>query len=182
MPNWCSGNIRFKGKMEDILKLIKERFIFCKLVWDRDKKTMSTEQKPPEVKLEGDYEIEVSSPFDDTATTNKSYCWIKGTSRNFINDMDQSFVSSIIYDMKNDKNEYIVVFDSYKAAWSIEPEPYMEMSRVYHVDIRVIGWEQGMGFWQDIVVVDGKLIRNIADDYGGYDGWMWESALPYLGG
>ena len=184
MPNWCVGNIRFRGKMEDILKLIKEQILFCKIRYNERTKQTYTEEKQSNVELKGDYLICVTTPFDDDKdTTNKSYCYIKETRRNFINLFGgTSFESSAIYELPNKENDYIVVFDKFAAAWSIEPEPYIEMSKKYHVDIRIMGWEQGMGFWQDIVIVDGKLIRYVADDYSSYDGWMWESVLPYVGG
>ena len=185
MPNWCEGNIRFRGKMRDILKLIENQFMFCKVYVkpvDKYSGQSYTEEKPSKVTLEDDYLINVSTPFDDTETTNRSYCYIEGTRRNFMSLYDNDFDSTVIYKLPNKEDDYIVVFDKFSAAWSIEPEPYVEMSKKYHVDIRIMGWEQGLGFWQDIVIVDGKIIRNVADDYGGYDGWMWESALPYVGG
>lgn len=45
MPNWCKGNIGFRGKMEDILKLIKEQFLFCKIRWNEKTKQFYTEKK-----------------------------------------------------------------------------------------------------------------------------------------
>ena len=183
MPNWCKCNIRFRGKMEDILRLIKENFIFCKIRWNEKTKQTYTEAKLSNVELEGDYLIYVTTPFgDDKDTTNKSYCYIKETRRNFINLVGTNFESSAVYKLKNKENDYIVVFDEFAAAWNIEPEPYIEMSKKYHVDIRIMGWEQGVGFRQDIVIIDGEIIRNVTDDYGSYDSWMWESALPYVGG
>jgi len=183
MPNWCEGNIRFRGKMEDIINLIKENFIFCKVRWNKETKQSYTEEKQSNVELKGDYLIYVTTPFDDDKdTANKSYCYIKETRRNFINLFGTNFKSSVIYELQNKENDYIVVFDKFAAAWSIDPKPYIEMSKKYRADIRIMGWEQGLGFWQDIVIIDGKLLRNIADNYGDYDGWMWESALPYVGG
>lgn len=183
MPNWCEGNIRFRGKMEDIVKLLKENLLFCKISLNKETRETYTEEKQCNVDLEDDYVIHITTPFeDDKETTNKSYCYINNTRRNFISLYETNFDSAVIYELPNKKNDYIVVFDKFASAWSIMPDPYIEMSKKYHVDIRIIGWEQGLGFWQDIVIANGKLIRNIADDYGGYDGWMWESALPYVGG
>lgn len=177
MPNWCCGNIRFRGKWDDIIKLISETFEFCSYSGNG----LETIQKPCKIETEEDYLIYVRSPFDEGSKS--SWCYIKGTSRNFINIFgDPDFSSSAVCKLKEDKDDYIVVFENFCAAWSIEAEPYIDMSKRYNVDIRIMGWERGLGFWQDIVVVNGDVIRNIADDYGGYDGWMWDSAMPYLGG
>jgi hypothetical protein len=169
--------------MEDILKLIKEQFLFCKIRWNEETRQSHTELKQSNVELEGDYIIYVTTPFeDDKDTASKSYCYIKKTRRNFINLFGTNLESRIVHQLQSKENYYIVVFDEFAAAWSIEPEPYIEMSKKYHVDIRIMGWEQGIGFRQDIVIVNGEIIRNVTDDYGGYDSWMWESALPYVGG
>lgn len=185
MPNWCTGNIRFCGKLDDIEKLLSEEILFCK--YEETSKNQicerETVEKPAKIRVVDDYEIVVSTPFDDSSTPNKSWCYINGTVRNFLNLAKESeFESRVLYRLQSDPNKYIAIFDAFEAAWSIEAEPYIEMSKKYNVDIRIIGWEQGIGFWQDIVIVNGEIIRNVCDDYGGYDGWMWESVLPYVGG
>lgn len=186
MPNWCKGNIRFCGKLNDIIKLLENEIVYCKYGDEKENggnKNWETITKPAIVTVIEDWEITIKTPFDDSATKSKSWCYINNTCRNFLNLGEGSeFESRMLYQLQKDKDKYIAVFDDFEAAWGIEPDPYVEMSKKYNVDIRIIGWEQGLGFWQDIVIIDGNLVRNVSDDYGDYDGWMWESALPYVGG
>ena len=176
MPNWCSGNIRFRGKMDDILKLLREKIRYCYY----DGETRNTITKPVNIDY-NDFEITISAPDNVSG----SWSYISGTHRNFMNLWTGSeYTSEAIYipedDTGNEKS--IVVFNNFSAAWAIEPEPYVEMSKKYNVDIRILGWERGIGFDQEIEIVDGNLIRNQTNEYKDYADFMWRSTLPYIGG
>lgn len=176
MPNWCSGNIRFRGKMDDILRLLRQKLVYCRYTDNHE-----TVSEPAKVYHDESYdEIIVASPFE---SGNKGWCYISGTHRNFLDLGGTSeFWSSTLYIPENDKKPSIVVFDSFQAAWSIEPEPYVKMSEEFGVDIKIFGWERGVGFDQEIEIVDGNLIRNQATEYKDYGDWMWNTELPYMGG
>lgn len=183
MPNWCSGNIRFRGKKDDVIKLLKENIIYCKYqTSDKGRGLGETMEKPAKVEVDEDWEVILSSPYDDPEG---SWCYIGTTHRNFLSLLgtsDTTIHSAKVYqDEKVD--EFIVVFDSFQAAWGIDPEPYVTMSEKYHVDIKIIGFEQGMGFDQYIEIIDGDLVKNEGSgSLGSYGKWVWESTLPYLGG
>lgn len=174
MPNWCTGNIRFRGKIDNILNLLKNSFIYC--VYGEEYKTI---QKPAIVEFDGE-EITVSSPFDD----GRGWLYIDDTHRNFIDLLGGSCITtSYVHEpTSNDDDQYVVLFDSFQAAWSIEPDPYVEMSKKYDVDIKIFGWESGMEFDQEIEIVNGKLIKNEVGEYHDPGDWAWNSILPYMGG
>lgn len=176
MPNWCAGNIRFRGKMEDILKLLGEKLRYCYY----DGETHNTVTKP--VKAEYDEDegvVKISAPHN----AHGSWSYIAGTSRNFLNLYEGSdFTSVAICDPDGENGKSIVVFDNFAAAWSIEPEPYIEMSKKYNVDIKIFGWERGIGFDQEIEIIDGVLTRNHCSEHKDYADWMWNTAIPYYGG
>ena len=180
MPNWCEGNIRFRGKIDDILKLLRERFIFCKY-----NEGLETITQPGKVVVDEDrYEIKLYCPFDEA---DKSWCYIDGTHRNFINNFNNPEVvcsAEIVYEsgvVEEDKRA-IVVFNYFQSAWNIEPDPYVEMSKEYGVDIQIFGWERGNGFDQHIIIEDGELILNKKRGCDRYFDWVWETEMPYMGG
>lgn len=179
MPNWCSGNIRFRGKMNDILKLLRENVVFCRIGDNRE-----TESKPANVNYDDDYnEIRIESPFEEG---NKGWCYIENTHRNFLDifKCESEIISSGSYipDENEDEDCWIFIFEGFSAAWSIEPEPYMEMSKKYNVDIKIFGWERGVGFDQEIEIISGTLVKNHCSESKNYADWMWNTVLPYMGG
>lgn len=176
MPNWCSGNIRFRGKLDDILELLRQNLMYCRYTDNHE-----TVSEPAKVYQDESYdEIIVASPFE---SGNKGWCYIAGTHRNFLDlESNSDFWSSALYIPENDKEPSVVVFENFQAAWSIEPEPYVEMSKEFGVDIKIFGWEQGIGFDQEIEITNGKLTRNQTNEYKDYADWMWNTALPYIGG
>lgn len=182
MPNWSAGNIRFRGKMKDILKCLKGSLKFCKYEFDEKKNEGRNVEKPAIVK-DDYYIITVETPF--TEEPEKTWCYISPTHRNFINlnfNGKPNFASAGIF-RKDDDSLAIVVFDDFRAAWAVEPDPYVEMSKKYGIDIAIFTWEHGIGFSQKIVIVNGKLKIFEEKSYGNlYEEWMWNSEMPYLGG
>lgn len=177
MPNWCEGNIRFRGNMSDILKCLSEILEFC--IYDY--KANDNLTKPAVVKLEDEYVISVKSPWEDPK---RSWCHIKGTHRNFIHLMNSEFESATIVRTKYDsvRPGDVVVFDDFKAAWNIDVEPYLEIAKKYNVDIAVYAWEQGVGFSRRIVIEDGNIVTNYTYDPPAYEIYAWITEMPYLGG
>ena len=176
MPNWCSGNIRFRGNIDNILKLLNENIIICTYADElNENNQIDTIQSAPRIKTEKikDEVIEVSIMADN----NKSWFYINNTHRNFLNNFDSLIISSDVCKLKDGR--YIVTFSDFQAAWGIEAEPYVEMSKKYNVDIHIFGWEQGMEYDQEIEVINGELKKNILNDG---DDWKWSTAMPYIGG
>lgn len=179
MPNWCAGNIRFRGKLDNIIELLRHNIVCCRYTDEHETETASAK-----VEYNDDYcEIRVSSPFEEG---NLGWFYIDGTRRNFL-DLDVcgseiASVSSYIPDKEENEKSWIFVFENFAAAWSIEPEPYVEMSKEFGVDIKIFGWERGVGFDQEIEVIGGMLIKNYCSEHQDYIDWMWNTALPYMGG
>lgn len=51
-----------------------------------------------------------------------------------------------------------------KAAWNIEEQPYIEMSKKYNLDFRVYGYEMGMEFNKEIEIVEGEIATYVGGD------------------
>ena len=68
MPNWCEGNIRFRGKQENIKRFLMNEIVYCKMV---DHETV---EEKPTIKDDG-YMMLISKP-------EQSWFYIKNTIRN----------------------------------------------------------------------------------------------------
>lgn len=183
MPNWAAGNIRFRGKLSDILKCLEENLVYCQYATPEEQKELKldTIQKPAKVECEDEYIISVSSPFEKNPES--SWCYINTTHRNFLNMIGGSnFSSTGMYKKENDPEHTIVVFDDFRGAWSVDADPYIEMSKKYSIDIAIFVWEQGVGFSQKIFVENGELKIDKTYAPGLYEEWYWNSEMPYLGG
>ncbi len=177
MPNWCAGNIRFRGKKEDIKRFLEENIIFC--ISELKDNTVATLEKPAIVELDDDYGFILISPWEDWK---HSWIYIKDTHRNFLNLFETAERNYPVQFIQNENNRCVVVFDNFRAAWNIDPEPYLEHAKNYNIDIRIVGFEQGGGFDQDIIIENGELTRNRCKNYGDYYYYLWESTMPYMGG
>lgn len=164
MPNWCKGNIRLRGKNEDI-----KAFLANELEGTAYNSEYDIVATPPIIRdICGDgLSIEVKPPNEG------QYCalYIKNTRRNFI---DRAFEVEFCDDGRS-----LICIDNFSAAWGIEPEPYVELSKKYNLDIKLYGIECGMEFVQEIEIINGELKRNETIEY---DDWGWECPFPNMGG
>ena len=110
-------------------------------------------------KSEGDLELELSGE-----------AYVKDSNRMFI-------YPGYYYSFdKNGKNTLTLQF---KAAWRVYIDPFVKMSKDYNVDIKIYGFEKGSEFNQDIVIVNGEVIKN---DIITFNDYQWECPFPDLGG
>ena len=72
-----------------------------------------------------------------------------------------------------------MLVENFKAAWSVDPEPYVEKSKKYGVDIAIVVYECGLEFRQRIEIIGGKLVKYEDTEY---DDWNWEADFPNMGG
>lgn len=167
MPNWCEGTLKVRGKFEDVKRWAKENITVYNVKFTK--------------KADGTTEFEyVPVPdmvvFDDTCSDEfeihvKNEAHIKNSRRHFI-----------------EKDEYLcfgyaerdtILVLRFKAAWKIDEEPFVEMSKHYNVDFRLYGCERGMEFNQEVIIEHGEVIK---DDVIEFDDYIWECPFPDLGG
>ena len=79
----------------------------------------------------------------------KKSFYIEGTKRNLIAD-----------DIEFNYEDGEITIDNFIAAWSIDPEPYIQMSQEYKINIEVGGVEIYGGFVQQIEIKKGEIILN----------------------
>lgn len=162
MPNWCEGMLKIRGKQEDVFNLIADNLQVWKLVIIREPKfDMREELEKEAIKIDR----------KDKAIYVEKTAYIKGIHRNFVEPND------IIVYKRKDGNACIAV--EFKAAWDVESEPYIELSKAYNVDIKIQAFERGMEFSRYILIENGNLKE---DKETAYDDYVWECVMPNLGG
>lgn len=152
MPNWCEGTLKVRGKQKDIKRFVLEGL------------------KP--VGFFGD-EKEPLTMDEYDCVSSKNDCWIEGTRRGFVEDLDVYFNGE---DEDEDKKTHC--FET-RFAWAIEAEPLAEISKKYSVDLKIYAFERGMEFNQDIEIVDGEIVEN---EVLKFDDYQWECVCPTIGG
>lgn len=164
MPNWCEGNLKIRGKKENIIKFLEEGTSlldgFC-------------EPKEIKPKLEvNEYdEIEIKN-INKEKDINCLY--IKGTTRYFIDPIENE-----IYIHHIDEDEQVIYLENFKAAWNINADELRKISETYNIDIKIYGFECGMKFNQDIEIIKGKIIKDVVITFTDYE---WECIEPNIGG
>lgn len=164
MPNWCKGNLKVRGKKENIIKFLKDGTSLLDGLWE-------PKHIVPEVKINDYDEIEIEN-IDKTKGINCLY--IKGTRRHFIDPIEDE-----IYIYDTDKEEQIICLENFKAAWGIDADALRVISARYDIDFKIYAFECGMEFNQDIEIIKGKIIK---DEEIKFDNYQWECIEPEIGG
>ena len=168
MPNWCEGTLKVRGKKSDITRWVKENVVAYTHKWEHPEGKMpylNSIPKPDAVKVEFD---EPGS--EEICITVEDEAHITGTRRNFVQ-KDEYWAS--------EHRGIMVLCLNFRAAWAIESEPYVKMSKEYHLDFRLFGFEKGMEFNQEVIVEDGQLISDVEITF---DDYQWECPFSNLGG
>ena len=162
MPNWCEGMLKIRGKQEDVFNLLADNL----QVW----KTIIIKEPKLDMREEIDKEAIVVDKEEESIWVKKT-AYIKGTRRNFVEPNEIGVWKG------KDGNACIAV--EFKAAWDVESEPYIKLSKAYNVDIKIEAFERGMEFSRYILIENGNLKEDKETEY---DDYVWECVMPNLGG
>lgn len=184
MPNWCAGNIRFRGKKEDIVKLLENEVEYCTVG-----KGFDDVVTHPVVVGTDNWELTIHPP-KDVNLDKSGWYHIKGTRRAFLDEESDCLYSTCFYELETefgkpaennviDGKPWLLIIDGFKQAWDICAEEFTEMSEKYNVDIRIFAWEQGMQFERDIEIQKGEILIDITSKY---DHWDWDCPMSWMGG
>lgn len=177
MPNWFKGNIRFRGKPEDIAKFLEKEIVA--VATNNDYETL---EFPPSF-YRDEYSLTVGVPAEvcDDNNLHWSSLYIKGTKRNFIDDDIE-----VWFNDKDSKGNIIVHCDDFAAAWDIDYEPYKRFSKKYNIDIKIVGYECGAQFGRTLEILQlhegEETITEVRDYPVQYLDWDWECPFPRMGG
>ena len=149
MPNWCEGTLKVRGTKENLTRFILEGLHPVGFLGDAK---------------------EPLKPDDYGHITCQTNCWIEGTRRGFVTDLD-AWVCDI--------EDMSVVCLETKFAWGIEAEQLLDVCKKYNVDMKIYAFERGMEFNQDIEIVNGQIVK---DEEIQFDDYTWECVCPTMGG
>lgn len=161
MPNWIKGDLKVRGTKENVRKFLLEGLEPIPRGF--------LNREPVETELICDDE------FEFTIKSETGIFYIKNTRRNFI---EQDIIETYINEWE-DNEERVLVLEDYKSAWGIQTEALAQISKRYNIDFKILGFEQGMEFNQDIEVVKGRIVRNEEIKFNDY---QWECIRPHIGG
>jgi hypothetical protein len=157
MPNWAAGTLKIRGTKENIIRFLTEGVHPVTYIGNGIEREIKQDE----------YSFEVSS-------LGGSSFYINGTVRNFIEGESITF-----YFDDEEEETCILVLDGFKAAWSLEAGPLLDISKEYQLDFRVYVFERGQEFNQEIEIHKGELIKSSIINF---DDYRWECVCPNLGG
>lgn len=160
MANWCEGCIKIRGEFENVKRFFVEGTTCYKFDFDKKENIPDTES----VKIIADDNNEFCRKYHGETHIN-------GTRRAFL----RGWVE--IYRLKRNKKVTAALW--FKQAWAIDADSFVEISKKYNVDIKILGFDMGMRFSQEVVVIQGELIK---DKEKKYRSWDWDCPFPFLGG
>lgn len=169
MPNWCEGTFKVRGNFEDIKRYVKENIKVYepKIIKEPDGSVRFDHIPVPDA-IVYEFDEPDSEEFEMTV---KDDAHINGSRRHFI-------IPGTYYCIKQNRRKAVMVL-RFKAAWYIDTQPFIEMSKRYNVDFRLYGCETGMEFNQEVIIENGELIK---DDEIRFDNYMWDCPFSDLGG
>ena len=150
MPNWCAGTLRVRGEKENLTKFVLEGL-------------------QPVTHFGSETE---TLKIDDYSRIKCERCWIKGTRRGFILDLD------VFINDWNDEGKIAIGLDA-EFAWGISAEELLNSCKQYNVDMRIHAFECGMLFNQIIEIIDGEITK---DEEVKFDDYNWDCICPNIGG
>lgn len=154
MANWICGDLKVRGTKENIKKFLIEGLI-------------STGSKiKPEITCDDKWKFSIRSNTDSF--------YIKGTRRSFI---EKEGIYTYINDWEDDEERVIVL--EYKSAWGIDVVGLVNLSKEFNIDFKILGFELGMEFNQDVEIIKGEVIKNEEITFDDYE---WECIRPHIGG
>lgn len=166
MPNWCEGKLKVRGNPESIVRWFTDCVTVCDRPYFDKNKFPNGEWVYDEI-----HDGALLSYDDETFYINvKDTAYIEGTMKNFV----EKFCTEQIADGDN-----AILVLPVMAAWSMEPEPYEEMSKKYRLDFRFYGFERSGCVNQEMEVIEGETTINREIRFNDY---RWECADPLMGG
>lgn len=163
MPNWCTGDLKVRGKYKDIKKFLSKELVnLGGDVFNRKYEELIME--------ESDYELSVSA--------GNQGLWFRNAYRSYF---ENGFDIYIDCDDEENKEEMIITANlgELQTAWGTDTKALTKLSEQYNLDFKIYAYEKGMEFNIDFEVHKGKVIKN---DEIKFDDYVWECTNPEIGG
>ena len=182
MPNWVEGSLKVRSKdPNNVKEFFKNAFEYqCRNCPNTELKNsmkcrMSVEGKElcPHANCYGDLIIIEDKSYNSNqfSITFKDSVYLKDSARVFIG-KNKEEIETGYYESK-------VVVLPFEAAWGLNPDDWVQLSKKYNVDFRLYGFEMGMEFCEELKVINGEI--TLFDEIH-YKDWDWECPMPRMGG
>ena len=156
MPNWMEGSLKVRGTMDKVERFFREGLEGVSILGGIR----------PDAVVVKRYEYSL------TVRGAETIC-VKGTKRAFVDNLD------IGIDIPDDPEEVLTVAIPIRQAWTFREDDWKKISKDFHIDLRLYGFERGAEFEKEIEIIDGVVTINHEITY---DDYAWESKMPFLGG
>lgn len=158
MPNWCEGELKVRGKKNDIIRFMEEGI------------------QPMTPLAESLEKIKF--------TRGKSSTYVMSTCKRkyLIIEAGRAFIDNFMIEFENlESDETDIHVEAFPArfAWEIDAEKLHDIAKKYNIDIKILGFECGGQFNQLVEIVDKKIIKNEIITYKDY---QWECPFSKMGG
>lgn len=160
MANWCEGCIKVRGEFENVKRFFVEGTTCYKFDFDKMENIPDTES------------VEIIAD-------NNNEFYRKYHEETHINGTIRAFLRGVVEIYRPERNKKIIAVLPFRQAWAIDADSFVEISKKYNVDIKILGFDKGMQFSQEVVVIKGELIK---DKEKKYRSWEWDCPFPHLGG
>ena len=160
MPNWCTGDLKVRGKYKDIKEFLSKEMIIL------GGSPFKREYKQPIIDESYGIEIKVGN----------QGMWFRNAYRSYFeNDID------IYIDDELKENDSIITLNlgELQTAWGTDTEALTKLSKQYNLDFKIYAYERGMQFNIDFEVHKGEVIKNNEIKF---DDYIWECPNPEIGG
>jgi len=153
MPNWCSGDLRIRGKAKNIVKFLVKEI-----------RTSDMDKFPIKWRRIGDC-FQLVNPKEHSI-------FLKGSRRLFI----KEYEPEVLYE---NPEKILAMSIPVDQAWFIDANELAEYSKKYQIDFRILAFENGCHFNLDIEIIQGEITKNNEITFDDYD---WECPCPLRGG
>lgn len=170
-PNWAEGNLRIRGKRENLISFLINELCCIK---GSDNSDEPVETSPIYIKENcGGWTIILIK--DDGSLNNFHF---KNSDTQYIECAEQDLELSLSEGPNLNKDQVIFI-DCFNAAWDIDEDFFKRCAIQYKIDIRIFVWELGLQWSKaSTFYKNGKTEM----EYKQYADWLWDCPLPHYGG
>lgn len=160
MPNWCTGDLKVRGKYKDIKEFLsKEMMIIGGSLFNREYK---------EPVIDESYGIEIK--------VGNQGMWFRNAYRSYFENNIDIWIDD---ELKENDNILTLNLGELQTAWGTDTEALTKLSKQYNLDFKIYAYERGMQFNIDFEVHKGEVIKNNEIKF---DDYVWECTNPEIGG
>lgn len=158
MPNWCEGELKVRGKKNDIIRFMEEGIQPMTPIAESLEKIKFTRGKSSTYVM---------------STCKRKYLIIEA---------GRAFIDNFMIEFENlESDETDIHVEAFPArfAWNISAEKLLDVAKKYNIDIKILGFECLTQFNQLVEIVDKKTIKNETITYENY---KWDCPFSKMGG